>query len=373
MVGASDFMPPGSTIEPMNPRPSLIGMDRAELAQLFPGDPRPQVRGKQLASWVYKFAAESFTQMTDLPLEARRLLEEKHTINPLSVRSEKRSSDGVIKLLVDSGDGQAFECVLLPFEDRVSCCISTQVGCAMGCEFCATGLSGFDKNLTPGEIVSQYLLLQRYSERPISHVVYMGMGEPLHNYDAVLKSLRLFKNEVGLSYRHITISTVGIVPQIQKLADERLPIHLAISLHSPFDEVRSDFMPVNKRWPVRELIDAAKNYVAKTGRKITFEYLLISGVTDTLEQAAALSELVRDFPGLVNLIPFNYVNNERGFKRPSNSRVRAFRKALEERGVNVSQRMERGHDIAAACGQLRGEHHGRFANRRRLSELSVRS
>jgi 23S rRNA (adenine2503-C2)-methyltransferase len=275
---------------------------------------------------------------------------------------------------MDSFDGQAYECVLLPFEERVSCCISSQIGCAMGCEFCATGLSGFDRNLSPGEIVSQVLQLQGLSDRRISHVVFMGMGEPLLNYESLVKAIKLLKEEVGIGYRHITVSTVGIVTEIDRLAKEKLPIHLAISLHSPFDEVRSGFMPVNKKWPVGKLLSAAKNYYKSTGRKVTFEYLLIDNVTDTIDQARALGSMMKGFPTLVNLIPFNYVDTERGFHRPSNNRVRAFRDALESTGVNVTQRVERGHDIAAACGQLKGQHEGRFAKRRAgLSELPITS
>jgi 23S rRNA (adenine2503-C2)-methyltransferase len=282
----------------------------------------------------------------------------------------KDSRDGVTKLLVHGGDGQGYECVLLPFAGRVSCCISSQVGCALGCEFCATGLGGFDRNLDAGEIVGQYLRLQKLTPRRISHVVFMGMGEPLQNYEAVLKSVRLFHEEVGLSYRHITISTVGIVPEMRRLAEERLPIHLAVSLHSPLDEIRSSLMPVNRKWPVAVLLEASREYVAATGRKITFEYLLINEVTDTEEQATELAKLVKGFPCLVNLIPFNQVDTARGFSRPSRNRVRRFRTILEAAGVNVSQRMERGHDIAAACGQLAGRHEGKFAKRRSLCVTS---
>lgn len=347
-------------------------MTSGDIGRLFEGDPLARVRGRQVADWIYKRGAQNVHEMTDIPAIDRARLSEQYEVSPLAVRAEQRSVDGVIKLLVDNGDGQAFECVLLPFEDRVSCCISTQVGCAMGCEFCATGLGGFDRNLSVGEIVGQYLMLQRYSDRRISHVVYMGMGEPLHNYDAVVASLRLFKNEVGLSNRHITISTVGLVPQIDRLAQEALPIHLAVSLHSPLDEVRSSLMPVNHRWPVADLIASCRKYVRATGRKITFEYLLMDGVNDTVEQAHAFARLIEGLPSLVNLIPFNYVDTRLGLKRPSNNRIRAFRGALEANGVNVSQRMERGHDIAAACGQLKGRHEGKFA-RRGLSELPLSS
>jgi 23S rRNA (adenine2503-C2)-methyltransferase len=237
----------------------------------------------------------------------------------------------------------------------------------MGCRFCATGLGGFDRNLTPGEIIGQYLLLQRLSERRISHVVFMGMGEPLLNLKNVLKAVRLMHEEVGLSYRHITISTVGLVPQIHELAKEKLPIHLALSLHSPIDEVRNRLMPVNHKWPVAEVMQAMRDYHAATGRKITLEYLLIKEITDTPEQAFELARVVKGTPSVVNLIPFNWVDTEQGFARPEKERVQAFRRILESRGVNVTQRVERGHDIAAACGQLAGQHKGKFARRDAVS------
>jgi 23S rRNA (adenine2503-C2)-methyltransferase len=253
--------------------PAIAGMTRAEMSALFEGDRLARVRGGQLADWVYKRGAVEFLEMTDLPTEARSMLGDRFVVRPGRVVTEQRSSDGVVKLLLDSYDGQAYECVLLPFAERVSCCISTQVGCAMGCEFCATGLSGFDRNLSAGEIVSQVLELQGLSERRISHVVFMGMGEPLLNYDELVKSLRLLNGEVGIGFRHITVSTVGIVPEIYRLSKEGMPIHLAISLHSPIDEIRSGFMPVNRKWDVAELVQAAKDYAKTTGRKVTFEYL----------------------------------------------------------------------------------------------------
>jgi len=230
----------------------------------------------------------------------------------------------------------------------------------MGCKFCATGLGGFDRNLEASEIIGQYLMLQRLSPRRISHVVFMGMGEPLLNLKNVLKSVRLLHEEVGLSYRHITISTVGLAPQIRELAEEKLPIHLALSLHSAVDEVRNRLMPVNHKWPVAEVMKAMREYHKATGRKITLEYLLIKGVTDTPEQAEELARVVKGVPNVVNLIPFNWVDTEQGFARPEKERVQAFRSILARRGVNVTQRVERGHDIAAACGQLAGQHKGRF-------------
>lgn len=354
-----------------SPLPSLTGHRSVEIASLLGDRPDARWRAKQIAKWIYGKAVDQFDQMTDLPAKLRAELKERYRVHPLEVVRHARSTDGVDKLLVHSGDNQVFECVLLPYEERVSCCISSQVGCPMGCTFCATGLGGFDRNLSVGEIVAQVLLLQRISPDRISHVVFMGMGEPLLNLDNVVGAIEILHEEVGLSYRHITVSTVGLASKILELADHGLPIHLALSLHSPFDEIRDRLMPVNRRWPVKVVVDAMRQYQRATGRKVTFEYLLIDRLTDTPDQAEALASLVRVFPCVVNLIPFNWVATDQGFQRPSRERVRRFRSILESRQVNVTERVERGHDIAAACGQLAGQHAGRFARRDRRSNLPV--
>jgi 23S rRNA (adenine2503-C2)-methyltransferase len=344
-------------------KPSLVGKTREELQSLLGDRPHAKLRAKQLALHLYGRAVDDLAAMPDVPQGLKDELAETHRVQPLEIAAHRKSTDGVDKLLVHRGDQAVYECVLLPYADRVSCCLSSQVGCPMGCAFCATGLGGFDRNLDAGEIVGQYLLLQRISPRRVSHVVFMGMGEPLLNLENVMKAVGLMKEEVGLSLRHITISTVGLVPQIRKLAERKLPIHLALSLHSPLDEVRDRLMPVNHKWPVAEVMGAMKAYQRATGRKITIEYLLIKEITDTPEQAHALANLVKGTPSVINLIPFNYVDTEQGFARPERSRVRAFRSVLESRGVNVTERQERGHDIAAACGQLAGQHKGSFARR----------
>jgi 23S rRNA (adenine2503-C2)-methyltransferase len=334
-----------------------------------------RLRSKQLAHHLYRRFANAWDAMADLPAALRSDLAERFDVQPLHLASRRSSTDGVDKLLVHNGNGNVYECVLLPYADRVSCCLSSQVGCPMGCAFCATGLGGFDRNLTQGEIVGQYLELQRLSERRISHVVFMGMGEPLLNLDAVRKAMTILHDEVGLSYRHLTVSTVGIVPGIVELAKAMLPIHLALSLHSPLDSVRDSLMPVNHKWNVAEVMAAMRDYQRATGRKITIEYLLIRDVTDTAEQAEALARLVRGVPSVVNLIPFNWVDTQNGFERPGRERVRAFKDVLRARGVNATERMERGHDIAAACGQLAGQHNGRFgsAGRKALTVLPAHS
>ena len=346
-------------------------MTRGEIRDALIDRPDANLRSKQIALHLYRRAVDSFDAMKDIPQDLRNELAERFQVQPLTVAQHKTSLDHVDKLLVHNGDQQVYECVLLPYEKRVSCCISSQVGCPMGCKFCATGLSGFDRNLTAGEIIGQYLLLQRISKERISHVVFMGMGEPLLNLMNVVKSLRLMHDEVGLSYRHLTISTVGLVPQIGELAKENLPIHLALSLHSPIDEIRDRLMPVNHKWPVAEVMQAMKDYQRATGRKITIEYLLIDKLTDTPEQALELARIIRGTPSVVNLIPFNWVDTGEGFTRPSNERVRTFRGILASKGVNVTQRVERGHDIAAACGQLAGIHQGKFARRSTSNVLPV--
>lgn len=356
-----------------NRKQSLIGLDRTELAELFADRKDAKLRAKQLAHHIYARAETSFSNMLDLPQEFRTYLEENFRVSPLDVATHRKSTDEVEKLLVHNGDNQVYECVLLPYKDRVSCCISSQVGCPMGCTFCATGLGGFDRNLTVGEIVGQYLLLQSLTERRISHVVFMGMGEPLLNLKNIRKVLKLMHEEIGLSYRHITISTVGLVPQINELAKDNLPIHLALSLHSPLDEVRDRLMPVNHKWPVKEVVQAMKDYQNATGRKVTFEYLLIKEVNDTPEQARALVPLLKGMPNVINLIPFNWVDTGQGFARPERERVRGFRRILEQAGLNVTERVERGHDIAAACGQLAGQHKGKFARRAPSEPLPIRS
>lgn len=368
----------------MNGLPALIGHTASEIKDLLSFRSDAQLRSKQIAQWLYAKAVSDYGAMANLPQDLRTELAASFRTNPLEVVRRATSSDGVDKLLVHGGDGQVFECVLLPYRDRVSCCLSSQVGCPMGCAFCATGLGGFDRNLSTGEIVGQYLLLQQNhlenlaGSKPIegmdriSRIVFMGMGEPLLNLSEIRKALAVFHDEIGLSFRHITISTVGLVPQIREVASWNLPIHLALSLHSPFDEIRDTLMPVNKRWPVAEVVGAMKEYQAATGRKITIEYLLIGDLTDSVEQARELARLIKGTPSVVNLIPFNWVDTQQGFVRPTRMSVNRFKAELKRLGINATERIERGHDIAAACGQLAGEHNGRFA-RRDLSPVALQS
>lgn len=333
----------------------LPGATREEILQVVRSLGQPDYRAQQIAEWVYRKSAHSYEQMTNLPRSLRELLPERLPLRRLAVVRAQRSSDGTVKYLLALADGERVEAVFLPYADRTSVCLSTQVGCAAGCRFCATAQMGFSRNLTAGEIVDQVLTLQEQSGERISHVVYMGMGEPLWNLQAVVQSILLLNREVGISQRHITVSTVGVVPAIYELAQHRLQITLAISLHAPDDELRARIMPVGRKWKVPQLIEAARHYTETTGRKVTFEYLLLRGVNDEPHHARTLAQLVKGMVCNVNLIPFNQVETPDGFARPEPARIARFRRVLEEAGVAVTQRVEKGHDISAACGQLKLE------------------
>lgn len=342
---------------------SLIGQTTEEIRALLSEDAGlPAYRGSQVAEWLYRrmmpeqaggFCAD-FAAMTDLPKDVRTALAEKFAGPPLALAQKQEDSrDGTVKALAKlTNGGHPIECVLLPDEKRVSVCLSTQAGCPMACAFCATGTQGLTRNLTAGEIVSQFLLLQSLTPRRISHIVLMGMGEPLLNYDATLKAIRIMNAECGVAMRHITLSTVGIVPNIEKLAAENLQLTLAVSLHAPNDALRTRLVPVNKTYPIERLMNACRSYAAQTHRRLTFEYVLLKGVNDEPEHARELARLVRGMPAAVNVIPYNPTSVAEPFGRPEPPRIAAFRAVLEEAGIVVTQRKERGRQIAAACGQL---------------------
>lgn len=333
----------------------LIGRTTEELTAISREAGEPAFRGKQLAAWLYRRGAVSFDAMTDLPRAFRGWLEARYEVGLPEATHRDVSPDETIKYLLRQSDGLTIESVYLPYEDRVSVCLSTQVGCPAGCTFCATAQGGLARNLTAGEIVGQLLRMQSESARRISHAVYMGMGEPLFNYEATVKSLRLLGEEAGLSLRHLTVSTVGVVPGIRALTQEGLPITLALSLHAPDDELRARLIPTARKWKLEEILDACAEYAGRTHRNLTFEYLLLGGVNDSPEQARALAALLKrhHLPGNVNLIPFNYVETPQGFRRPTRESVKQFAAELERAGRVATQRMTRGHAIAAACGQLR--------------------
>ena len=318
----------------------------------------PPYRADQLWRWLYEARATSVDAMTNLPRSLRERLAAETTLNTLEPAAEQFSTDGeTLKWLYRLRDGQLIESVLMRYERRRTACISTQAGCAMGCVFCATGQMGFARHLTAGEIVAQAVAIARRLEaegKRLSNVVLMGMGEPLHNYDATLAAIRTLIDGLGIGQRHITVSTVGLVPAIHRLAREELQVTLAVSLHAATDAERERLLPVNRRYPLAALIDACRDYIAATGRRITFEWALIHGQNDTPEQAAALGRLLGGLLCHVNLIPLNPTGGYAG--GPSSpERVAAFQRVLEAHGVSSTVRVRRGIDIQAGCGQLKTE------------------
>jgi 23S rRNA (adenine2503-C2)-methyltransferase len=334
---------------------TLVGKTEEELEAALGEMGMPAFRGRQLALALYRRHVRDLNDLTDLPRVLRDRLREAYALAPCRVRSTAAAPDGTVKYLMDLPDGEVIESVFLPYPGRTSVCISSQVGCPMACSFCATGTEGLARNLTAGEIVDQVLLMQSlHPEQRISHVVLMGMGEPLLNYSGVLKAIRLLNEEAGIAMRHITLSTVGVVPNILKLADEDLQITLAVSLHAPNDALRSELVPLNEKYPIARLMDACRAYTDKTRRRITFEYVLLSGVNDTEKEAHELGELLRRQPLCsVNTIPYNTTDVAARYQRPTPEAARRFRDIVASYGVTITQRQERGHRIAAACGQLK--------------------
>lgn len=323
-------------------------------------------RATQLARWIHRYCCDDFDAMTNLAKEFRARLKDLAYIKAPSIIREHKSADGTRKWLFDVGNGNAVEAVFIPEDDRGTLCISTQAGCAMGCLFCSTGKQGFNRNLTTGEIVGQLWTAERElrreagitdpNDRVISNVVLMGMGEPLQNLDNVIPALRIFldDNGYGLSRRRVTVSTSGLVRQMDKLG-EAVPVALAVSLHAPDDALRDKLMPVNKKHPLEVLLAACRRYLKVAPRDfITFEYLLLGGINDAPEQARALVKLVKTVPCKFNLIPFNPFPDS-DLKQPEREKVLAFAKILNDAGIVTTVRKTRGDDIAAACGQLAGE------------------
>jgi 23S rRNA (adenine2503-C2)-methyltransferase len=354
---------------------ALLGLNTEELRAVAQEEGEPAYRGNQLAEWVYRRGARTFEEMTNLPDTLCVRLKKKYEVGRPKVVTVQHSRDGTAKLLVEMCDGARVESVGLPYSGRFTCCLSTQVGCPVGCAFCATGLSGYARNLTAGEIVGQALAVQEeaqhYSSQidkcscRIDHVTLMGMGEPLLNYAATVKAIQLLNRELGIATRHLTLSTVGFVPGIHRLAQEGLQITLAVSLHAPTDDLRRRLIPNMVKWSVAEIIDACHDYLQQTGRRVTLEYCLLGGVNDRITEARELTSLLHGLNWHVNLIPYNSIHGP-GFHDPSPKDIRAFREVLNSAGVQVTQRVQRGSDIDAACGQLRQQITGAA-----VSELSL--
>lgn len=352
----------------------LKGKSLEELTAFVQSIGEPAYRGGQLAHWLYQKGASGFEEMTDLPTTLRTRLATIARISSLVPGTVIRADGGdTLKYLFQLEDGASIETVFMRYEDgRRSVCVSTQVGCGMGCTFCATGLAGLTRNLTSGEIVDQVIQVAKHVGERISNVVFMGMGEPLANYDRTLQALQLLNAPYGLGIgmRHLTLSTVGLAPQIRHLAKEKLQLTLAVSLHAPTDELRNMLVPINRRWPISELLDACRTYIAETGRRISFEYVLLEGVNDSPAMGATLGDLLTQQLGVasdagalpspaavchVNLIPWNPIFGVQ-YRRPDPARVAAFLAELMHRGVPATVRLERGIDIDAACGQLYRTH-----------------
>jgi 23S rRNA (adenine2503-C2)-methyltransferase len=323
---------------------------------------QPRFRAQQIADWLYRKGARSFQEMTDLPQALREQLASEFDFGSLETVRVLGSRDTTRKFLFRLVDGNLIESVLIPASpalygsrsDRRTICVSTQVGCAYGCKFCASGLEGWKRNLRADEIVDQLIAVERDSGERIDNVVFMGMGEPLANYENVMRAIAIINAPwgIGIGARHITVSTSGLVPQIRKLAEQPLQIRLAVSLHGATDAVRSRIMPVNKKYPVATLFEACRYYNAQKKQRITFEYILIAGVNDSVEQARELTKHARELATKVNLIPYNTVEGL-SWKRPERARQEKFLSILREGGIAATLRREKGHDIAAACGQLR--------------------
>ncbi|MBK8135005.1 MAG: 23S rRNA (adenine(2503)-C(2))-methyltransferase RlmN [Chloroflexi bacterium] len=337
---------------------NLYSLNKTQIAALLAEWGYPRFRVNQVWAWLYEHLAPSFESMTDLPSALRERLTAEASLGSLTIAAEQASKDGTLKRVYQLPDGQLIESVLMPYDDdRRTACISTQAGCAMGCVFCATGQMGFARHLTDAEILEQAVhfaqQLRSEGER-LSNVVLMGMGEPFHNYENSLTAVRRLMSELGIGARHITISTVGLVPQIRRFADEGLQVRLAISLHAATDEERAALLPVNRRYPLTDLMDACRYFVEKTGRRISFEWALIAGKNDTVSQAQALGRLLHGLMCHVNLIPLNPTGGFAG--RPSDqSAAKQFIEVLAEYGVPATVRVRRGIDIDAGCGQLKAE------------------
>lgn len=362
----------------MDERTDLLAVSPSGLKRLLAEWGEQPYRAGQIQHGIYRSLANEFVLMTDLPIPLRNRLQDSSRIGALAPRMEQSSADGLTrKVLFDLDDGQSLETVLMLYADapsageagdslvvradvRRTVCISTQVGCAIRCPFCATGQAGFSRNLNAGEIIGQVLYFARetkrlgYEEMPLTHVVIMGMGEPLLNFDATWQAIEALTDHArfGLGARRITVSTSGLIPGIKRLADKASQINLAVSLHAPHDELRNVLVPINRRYPLADLLEACRQYVARTRRRITFEYALMDGVNDGRNQARAVARLLQGLLCHVNLIPLNPTPGS-VYRRPPYERVLSFERELRDAGIPVTMRVEKGIEIAAGCGQLR--------------------
>jgi 23S rRNA (adenine2503-C2)-methyltransferase len=348
-------------MDPKAPQ-SLLGMMPGEVEALIKEMGEPGFRAKQVVEWTFVRRVADIEAMTNLPKALRERLKERLVTRTMTIATVTGSADTTRKFLLKLNDGRYVETVLIPANpalyggksDRRTLCVSSQVGCAYDCKFCASGLAGFTRNLTAGEIVEQIVQVEAHTGERVDNLVFMGMGEPLANFSNLIKAIEILNAEwgIGIGARHMTVSTSGLAPQIHKLADFPLQIRLAISLHGASDPVRNEIMPVNRKYPLAELFEALEAWNAKRKQFLTFEFILIEDVNDSLDQARMLAKRARSVNAKVNLIPYNTVDGL-PWKRPSEQRQDAFLEVLTSAGVTATLRREKGHDIAAACGQLR--------------------
>lgn len=342
----------------MPARTAIKTLSLKELQEILVARGFPRYRAAQIFQWLYRQAVESFPEMTNIAKEDRERLAEQFVISSLPVLKEERSSDGTGKFLFGLEDGHTVESVLIPDEQRLTLCISSQVGCRQACRFCLTGAGGFVRNLRSWEIADQVLAVSRIlraeGRREITNIVFMGMGEPLDNFDELTGALAVITDDrmLGFSPRRITISTCGLVPQIDRLGSARMRTNLAVSLNASTDDVRDRIMPVNKRYPLRELLAACRRFPLEPRRRITFEYVLLKGLNDSDDDARRVAAMLKGIPCKLNLIPFNPCSGI-PFERPDDRAVRRFQKVLLDRHYTAPVRESRGRDISAACGQLR--------------------
>lgn len=338
---------------------SIYSLQLHELKEWLTNNGEKPFRAEQIFDWLYKKRISSFEDMNNLSKSLRDKLSENFQITTLKTVIKQSSSDGTIKFLFELHDGYSIETVLMRHDYGNSVCVTTQVGCRIGCTFCASTLGGLKRHLEAGEIVAQVVTVQQAldeTDERVSSVVIMGIGEPFDNYDNMMSFLKIINHDKGLTIgaRHITVSTSGIVPKIYQFADENMQINFAISLHAPNTELRSRLMPINRAYKLDDLMKSVRYYIDKTGRRISFEYGLFGGVNDSVEHAEELASLLKGLKCHVNLIPVNYVP-ERDYVRTPKDKIFAFEKTLKNRGINVTIRREQGHDIDAACGQLRAK------------------
>jgi 23S rRNA (adenine2503-C2)-methyltransferase len=343
-------------------KPVLMGHTKDALKALLKDMGEPAFRAEQLHYWLYIKGVRTWEEMTNLAKPLREKLAATYDIGCLTIAEKQQSDDGTVKYLFQLPDGKVVESVLMHFQERdtYAVCISTQVGCAVNCHFCATAKIGFKRDLSVAEIVDQYMYVQADSGKEVRNVVFMGQGEPLLNYDNLLASLRVLNESAEVGMRRITVSTAGIVPKILALAEEKISLTLAVSLHAPDDETRSSMMPINRKWPISELIPALRHYVDSTHRRLTIEYILIDGVNDQSEKAHLLGQILKGLKCNVNLIPYNPINNAEihgvGYRRSKRDAILRFQEIVTRYGKKVTVRLERGTDIDAACGQLANQY-----------------